>query len=263
MTLPFVTDSHCHLDHVLKQYPDSDLEQILTHAKKVGVNRILNVCIELDKFIDIVSPAEQYDWIFASAGQHPCDCHQVVDSQLLHQAASHERVIAIGETGLDFYHDKQYVAQQEQSFIEHMRVASELKKPLIIHTRSARDETIQLLKEHADRNVGGVLHCFTENWDMAKKALDLGLYISFSGIISFKNANDLRDVAQKVPLNRLLIETDAPYLAPVPHRGKPNQPAYVTHVGHTLASLRHIDYESLVEQTNDNFDRLFLKNKKG
>lgn len=259
MTLPAVTDSHCHLDHVLAKYPDLSLETLLEQARSVGVNRLLNVCIELNQFEEVYAATQVCADVYASAGQHPCDCQDSLDIARLHHCVSQDKVIAVGETGLDFFHDTKWIEQQEESFIHHMKAASQFKKPLIIHSRSARCETISLLKQHADLEVGGVLHCFTESWEMAKQALDLGFYISFSGIITFKNADDLREVAKKIPSDRLLIETDAPYLAPVPHRGKANQPAYVTHVGHAMASLRFVDYPSLVELTNANFDRLFFR----
>ena len=261
MNLPFVTDSHCHLDHVLSALPELSLSDLVEQANAQGVKRLLNVCIELKHFDRVLNPALEYDHIYASAGQHPCDCDGGWSFEQLCAFAQHEKVIAIGETGLDYFHQETAPELQQESFVAHMTASKQLKKPLIIHTRDARKDTISLLSEHADRDVAGVMHCFTEDWSMAKQALDLGFYISFSGIVTFKNASNLRDVAKKVPLDRLLIETDAPYLAPVPHRGKTNQPAFVTHVGHAIASLRFMTYEALAEATNHNFEALFLRHK--
>lgn len=257
MSLPPVTDSHCHLDHVLKENAEWDMETLIKSAADMGVNRLLNVCIELDQFDAVLKPAMLYPFVFASAGQHPCDTAKGLDYDRLLKCAMHDRVVAVGETGLDFYHDQSFVQQQKESFAQHMAISSQLKKPLIIHSRAAKQATIDMLESDADRDVAGVLHCFTEDWPMAKKAIDLGFYISFSGIITFKNAHELREVAKKVPLDRVLIETDAPYLAPVPHRGQCNQPAYVSYVGHALASLRFQSYETIAEATNKNFERLF------
>jgi TatD DNase family protein len=181
----------------------------------------------------------------------------IVDEILLDKLSEHRRVIAIGETGLDYFYAPETKELQLDSFKKHVRVARRHKKPLIIHTRDARQDTLDILREEQASEVGGILHCFTETWDMAKAALDLGFYISMSGIVTFKNADELREVAKKIPDDRLLIETDAPYLAPVPHRGKQNQPAYVVEVAKHLASIRGQSVDKIAQISSENFNRLF------
>lgn len=255
-----LADSHCHI-HLLPDYP-ACTQAALDAAKANGVKWLLNVGTTLVDMPELIKLAA-YEPVYISAGVHPNEDPGVVYTEevLTEAVLSHPKIIAIGETGLDYYRqdDQQDdLTWQRERFITHMNVAKKTKKPLIIHSRHARIDTIDLLtSENADQ-VGGVMHCFTEDWDMAKKALDLGFYISISGIVTFKNAVELQEVAKKVPLDRLLIETDCPYLAPVPYRGKPNQPAYVKHTAEFIATSRSIEYEVFSESTTRNFERLFL-----
>ncbi len=252
-------DSHCHLDR-LKPAEGEQLADLIQHATEQGVTGFLNVCIDLQNYDDVVDIARQYPQIWASVGVHPNEMEQPEPTaDALLQRADHPRVIAIGETGLDYHYvtDEDLLEKQRARFRTHIQVAARCHKPLIIHTREARQDTIEIMQEEAASACGGVMHCFTENWEMAKAALDLGFYISFSGIITFRNAESLREVARQVPEDRLLIETDAPYLAPVPYRGKPNQPAYVRHVAEKMAELRGWTLEKVDEITTANFGRLF------
>ena len=195
--------------------------------------------------------------VSVSCGVHPCYDEDVVPIETLRVYANRDQVVAIGETGLDYYHTQDTVAVQKQSFIDHIHVALEVDKPLIVHTRNARKDTIALLKEHGQGKVRGVLHCFTEDLAMAEAAIELGFYISFSGIVTFKSAKELQQVAKSIPLERMLIETDSPWLAPVPYRGKTNQPAYVVEVAEYIAELRGVSVAHIAEQTTANFYRLF------
>ncbi len=251
-------DSHCHLDRLnLKKY-QGELSAALAFARSEGVDKMLNVCIDLEHFSDVLAIAEAHSDIYASVGVHPSS-HEGEEPTVerLVALANHDKVVAIGETGLDYYYGADTKDQQQSRFIHHLVAAKTCKKPVIIHTRDAREDTIAIMKQHADTSVAGVMHCFTESWDMAKQALDLGFYISFSGIVTFKNAEELRAVAMKVPMDRMLIETDSPYLAPVPYRGKSNEPAFVAEVAKLLAELRGVSVEALAEQTTENFCRLF------
>jgi TatD DNase family protein len=254
-----LVDSHCHI-HLLPDYP-ACTEAAIAAAKANDVQWLLNVGVSLEDMPELIKLAA-YDPVYISAGVHPNEQPGVVYAEqvLIDAVNSHPKVIAIGETGLDYYrqdNDEQDLTWQRDRFVTHMNVAKKLKKPMIIHSRHARKDTIDLLRSENAREVGGVMHCFTEDWDMAKKALDLGFYISFSGIVTFKTATELQEVAQKVPLDRILIETDCPYLAPIPFRGKVNQPAYVKHTAEFMAQLRGESFESFAAQTTDNFRRLF------
>jgi TatD DNase family protein len=253
-----LVDSHCHLDQLdLSQYEGS-LGAALQAAQKRGVERFLCVCIDLDHFPDICSIAENHPEVKISLGLHPTEKMEKEPTlKELSELAQHPSVVAIGETGLDYYRCHGDISWQQERFRRHIAVAKILKKPLIIHTREAQADTIQILIEENAADVGGVMHCFTETWEMAEQALDLGFYISFSGIITFKNAKALQEVVRKTPLERLLIETDAPYLAPVPYRGKPNQPAYVREVAEWVAELKGMSFNQIAEQTTQNFFRLF------
>jgi len=219
---------------------------------------MLCVSIDMESYPKMLSLVERYDQISISAGVHPNeeDRHEPEPDELVNLAA-HPKNVAIGETGLDYFRSSGELDWQRKRFRTHIAAAKACKKPLIIHSRAAREDSIQIMQEEGARDVGGVMHCFTEDWDMAKQALDLGFYISFSGIITFKSAAELREVSKKVPLDRILIETDAPYLAPVPHRGKPNYPAYVGHVAECVAENRGMDREEFAQATRDNFYRLF------
>ncbi|MEE9451669.1 MAG: TatD family hydrolase, partial [Gammaproteobacteria bacterium] len=218
-------DSHCHLNCLDLTAYDNDLSQVLAAAKANNVGFMLCVCIDLDNYPDVLAIAKAHPNIAASVGVHPnVVLEQEVAVETLVKLAEDENVVAIGETGLDYYRSQGDLSWQQQRFCNHMEVAKQVDKPLIIHSRAAREDTLALMREHNAEQIGGVMHCFTETWEMAKQCLDLGFYISFSGIVTFKNAQDLQQVAKKVPLDRLLVETDSPYLAPEPYRGKSNQP---------------------------------------
>lgn len=252
-----IVDSHCHLDRLDFDKLGQTLEQTLQTARAKQVEHFLCVSVTLDQFPSMLEKIMPYDDVSASCGVHPLNQEDKLDPQLLRELSQHKKVVAIGETGLDYYYAQDTHAIQQESFVEHIAVANELNKPLIIHTRDAREDTINLMKAHNAQNCGGVLHCFTEDWDMAKKALDLGFYISISGIVTFKNAVELKDVVKQIPLDRLLIETDSPYLAPVPYRGKTNQPAYVQDVAYYIADLKGLSYKELANATTQNFYQLF------
>lgn len=253
-------DSHCHLDFPKLIEREDDVLAAMT------ANRVVNalcVGVTLEDFPRVLALAERHAQLFASVGVHPenTDVEEPGEERLI-ALANHDKVVAIGETGLDYYWHKDEPEWQRQRFRTHIRAARRCGKPLIVHTRSAAADTIRLMQEERAGEAGGVMHCFTETREMAQAALDLGFYISFSGIVTFRNATDLKAVAQYVPLDRLLIETDAPYLAPMPYRGKINQPAWVVHVAEEIARLRGEPLERIAEITSDNFFRLFSHAKK-
>ncbi|MCG7568510.1 YchF/TatD family DNA exonuclease [Pseudoalteromonas sp. CNC9-20] len=252
-----IVDSHCHLDKLDFDKLDTDLDGVLQQARERDVEHFLCVNVTLDKFPQMLETIAPYSDVSASCGVHPLDQKDALNIDQLRQLAASDKVVAVGETGLDYYYSAETKPVQLESFVGHIDVANELDKPLIIHTRDAREDTINLMREHHAERCGGVLHCFTEDYEMAKKAMDLGFYISISGIVTFRNAEQLRDVVKQIPLDRLLIETDSPYLAPVPHRGKTNQPAYVQDVAYFIAELKGISYKELATATTDNFYRLF------
>lgn len=253
-----LVDSHCHLDQLDLTPYQGNLDLALAAAKKNGVNHFLCVCIDLENFKNIKTIAEKYENVQITVGLHPNEKVEIEPSiENLMQYANHPKVVAIGETGLDYFRSQGDIEWQRQRFRTHIQTARKLDKPLIIHTRQAQEDTIRIMVEESADTIGGVMHCFTENWDMAKKALDLGFYISFSGIVTFVNAIELKEVAKKVPLDALLIETDSPYLAPVPFRGKPNEPAYVRYVAEHIAELKGIPFEEVAEQTTFNYFKLF------
>jgi TatD DNase family protein len=258
-----LVDSHCHLDRLdLKPY-EGDLSLALKAAHDRGIDRILCVGIDLNNAQAVIDIAQQHEGIYASVGIHPSDIpEQGADCDALRPLALVDKVIAIGETGLDYYYTEEFKAQQQRSFASHLELAAELNKPVIVHTRNAREDTVAIIREAASESAGGVLHCFTESWEMARQALDLGYYISFSGIITFKNAAELREVVKKVPLDRILVETDSPYLAPMPYRGKKNEPQYVLEVAQCMAELKGVTFEEIAEITSTNFDNLFLNKGK-
>lgn len=248
-------DSHCHLNFESLQ---QNFSQVLQNARENGVGHMLCVSVTLEKYPEVLALAHVHPHIFASVGVHP-DEQQGQDPSIedLVRLAEDTRVVAIGETGLDYFRIKGDMTWQQERFRRHIRAARATGKPLIIHTREAAQDTIRILREESADAVGGVMHCFTENWDTAQAALDLGFYISFSGIVTFRNAEALREVARKVPLDRLLVETDSPYLAPMPHRGKTNEPAFVRHVAEQLASLRALSLDEIAATTTANFFSLF------
>ena len=253
-------DSHCHLDRLDLTPYNGDLSLAIKAAQARGVDRMLCIGIDLNNAADVVGIAEQFENIYATVGVHPLDIKQgTVTSEQLITLSQHEKVKGIGETGLDYFYSKENKVEQQAAFEIHLSVATQTRKPVIIHTRDAREDTIAILKEYANPDLTGVFHCFTESWEMAKQGLDLGYAISFSGIVTFKNAAELRDVAKKVPLDRMLVETDSPYLAPVPHRGKKNEPKYVRDVAEFLADLKGVSLEVFADQTSRNFESLFLE----
>lgn len=250
-------DSHCHLDRLDLTEFDQELDNVVNAAKAVQVNQLLCVSVTLEDFPNMVDKTSGYDNVFLSCGAHPLNQDDEICQDKLIELSKHPRVIAVGETGLDYFYAPETKAVQLDSFVKHVRAARVLKKPLIIHTRDAQQDTLDILRNEKAEEVGGILHCFTETWDMAKQAIDMGFYISFSGIVTFKNASALREVAKQVPDDRFLIETDSPYLAPVPHRGKQNQPAYVVEVAKHLASIRGQSVEEIAKLSTENFNRLF------
>lgn len=248
-------DSHCHLDK-LDKTPE-ELSELLNFARNRGIEHFLCVAISVKDFPTMFATVKDFDDVSVSCGVHPLYQEDACSYDELLNMASNDCVVAIGETGLDYFYSAETKAVQLISFVDHIKVANKLKKPLIIHTRDAREDTIALLKKHKDSSTQGVLHCFTENWEMAQAAIELGMYISISGIVTFKTATELQDVVKKIPLDKLLIETDSPWLAPVPYRGKPNQPGFVREVGEFIANLKGISVDELAKVTTDNFYALF------
>lgn len=250
-----LVDSHCHLTFAPLS---TDLPAIFDRARANAVRHMLCVCVTLEGFPAVRALAHQYDHVYASVGVHPSERDGTdPTTDELTALASDDRVVAVGETGLDYYRCTGDMTWQQERFRRHIRAARAVGKPLIIHTREAAADTLRLMTEEGAGECGGVMHCFTESWDVARAALDLNFYISFSGIVTFKNAEALRDVARRVPADRLLIETDSPYLAPVPHRGKTNEPSFVRHVAEQLATLRGESLAELAAATSNNFFSLF------
>lgn len=253
-----LVDSHCHLDRLDLSAHDGSLDAALDAARQRGVGHFLCIGVSVDNAAEVKRLAERYADVDCSVGVHPLDVQADAVPALdwLLAELEHPRVVAIGETGLDYHYEPEAAELQQASFRLHLQAAAQTAKPVIVHTRGARADTLALLRE-AQLPQAGVLHCFTEDWEMAKAALDLGFYISLSGIVTFRNADALRDVARQVPADRLLVETDSPYLAPIPYRGKPNLPQYVREVAEYLAMLRGVPFERFAEQTTENFCRLF------
>lgn len=253
-----MVDSHCHLDRVdLKPYA-GEFPRLMEETHAAGVGHMLCVSIDLEHYPRMRALVAPYPQVSVSVGVHPSEQgrREPTPDELV-ALARDPRTVAIGETGLDYYRSQGDLGWQHQRFRNHIVAARSCGKPLIVHSREAREDMLRILTEEGARDAGGVLHCFTETWEMAKAALDLGFYISFSGIVTFKTADELRAVAKKVPLDRLLIETDSPYLAPVPHRGKPNEPGFVAAVAQCIAGLRGMSAEEIADLTRDNFFRLF------
>ncbi len=255
-----LVDSHCHLD-----FPDlaARLPDVLRRMAENDVGAAVCIGVNLEDFPGVIALAERHPQLFATVGVHPeyTDVEEP-DVERLVALADHPKVIAIGETGLDYYWQKDRPEWQRDRFRTHIRAARQCGKPLVVHTRDSAVDTLRLLKEEGAEAVGGVMHCFTENWDIARLALDLGFYLSFSGIVTFKNATAVKEVARLCPLDRLLVETDSPYLAPVPYRGKPNEPAYVRHVAEEIARLRSLSLEAVDQASTDNFFSLFKDAKR-
>lgn len=254
-----LVDSHCHLD-----FPElaDNLPAILETMRENDVGAALCVSVTLDDFPKVLALAEQHENLYASVGVHPDypDLREPTVAELV-KLARHPKVVAIGETGLDYYRLTGDLEWQRERFRVHIRAARQAGKPLIIHTRSASPDTLRLMREEGAKEAGGVMHCFTESWEVAQGALEMGFHISFSGILTFKNAKDLKEVARQVPLDRLLVETDSPYLAPVPYRGKTNQPGWVKHVAEEVARLQNRSFAEVAAATTSNFFKLFNINK--
>jgi TatD DNase family protein len=252
-------DSHCHLN-----YPKliERQDEVLASARAAGVSTMLNISTRAAEWDAVIGTAEREPDVWASVGIHPhdADTHEDIETVLLVEKSHHPRVIAIGETGLDFYYDKSDRDRQRASFRRHIAAARETGLPLIVHTREAEADTIGIITEEMGKGAfAGVIHCFTASADLARAMLDIGFYISLSGIVTFKNAGDLRDTAHLIPRDRLLIETDSPFLAPIPHRGKPCEPAFVADTARFLAKELIVPIEELAEVTTDNFFNLFTK----
>ncbi|MBT8519498.1 TatD family hydrolase [Polynucleobacter paneuropaeus] len=252
-------DSHCHLD-----FPEfqSRLPEVLSNMEKANVQHALCVSVDLPDFPKVLKLAEDHAHLYASVGVHP-DYEDTPEPSFdfLVETAKHPKIVAIGETGLDYYRmgDRSYESMewQRERFRTHIRAAIASQRPLIIHTRSASADTLRILQEEGASKIGGVMHCFTESLEVAQAAMEMGFFISFSGIVTFKSAKDLQETCRQVPLNKLLIETDSPYLAPVPYRGKTNEPAWVAQVGEFVADLKGVSVERLAKQTYDNFFECF------
>ncbi|UCE76275.1 MAG: TatD family hydrolase [Gammaproteobacteria bacterium] len=251
-----LVDSHCHLD--LLRLDQEPLSRVLDEASEAGIEHMLCVSVSLERFPAMMQLIEPHRQVSASVGVHPdgIDVEDPDEERLL-ELAKHPRIVAIGETGLDYYRTEGDTGWQRERFRRHIRAARAAEKPLIVHTREARDDTLRILQEEQAADVGGVLHCFTEDWEMARAAMDLNFRISFSGIVTFKNALQIKEVAQKMPADLMLVETDSPYLAPVPKRGKSNRPAYVRYVAEYIAELRNESFAQIAQTTTDNFYRLF------
>jgi TatD DNase family protein len=252
-------DSHCHLDfpEYAGQIPD-----ILARMKEAQVSHAMCISVDMPDFPNVLALAESHPNLFATVGTHPDyeDTPEPTEDQLV-ELAQHPKILAIGETGLDYYRmgDKTYAEMewQRDRFRTHIRAAIRVKKPLIIHTRSASEDTIRIMKEEGASQVAGVMHCFTESLEVAKASMEQGFYISFSGIVTFKSAKDLQETCKQIPLERMLIETDSPYLAPIPNRGKTNEPSWVAHVAQFIADLKGISVEEVAKHTTNNFKTLF------
>jgi len=254
-----LVDSHCHLDMLDLTHFDGKMQNVLANARDNHVQHCLCVAVNLRDLPNMLRIANQFDNVSASVGVHPNeqdDDKEATADELIALAAD-QNVVAIGETGLDYFRSEGDLAWQHARFRTHIQAAIAANKPVIIHTRDARDDTLRIMREERIEQAGGVMHCFTETQAMAEQAMGMGFYISFSGIVTFKNAKDLQHIAKTMPLDRMLIETDSPYLAPVPYRGKPNQPAYVYHVAEFIAQLRDISLDEVATKTTENYFTLF------
>lgn len=250
-----LVDSHCHIN-----FPEllEERDSVLEHAHKKHIAYLLCAAVNLEDYPQVLSLAKEFPHVFAAVGVHPNEAAgQDPEIEELLSLAADPAVVAIGETGLDYFRSEGDLKWQQERFIRHIEASKLSQKPLIIHTRDAVVDTVNIMRDHDAATAGGVIHCFTGDWDMARRCLDLGFYISFSGILTFKSARQIQEAATKVPLDRILVETDSPYLAPVPYRGKRNEPAYVYEVAAFLAQLRGISLETIAESTTENFFRLF------
>ena len=250
-------DTHCHLTMLDLTPYDGQLDLALAQAREAGVSKFMGISVDLDDHIALAEIAARHVDVGYTVGVHPCEDPAVMaraTTEYLIELAQAEKVWAIGETGLDYFHSTEFVAEQKECFARHIHASQSVKKPVVVHTRSAKHDTIDIIR--AEKSTHGILHCFTEDWETAKAVLDCGYYVSFSGIVSFKNAQDLRDVAKRVPLDRVLIETDSPYLAPMPYRGKSNEPKYVPYVAKALSDVYDKSIEEIAFITMQNFENL-------
>lgn len=251
-------DSHCHLDRIDLAPYQNDFANFMAAVSDNQIEHLLTIAIDLESYPDMLALVADYPQISVTVGVHPNvqDGKDPTVDELI-ALGQLEKVIGIGETGLDYFRSEGDLSWQQQRFRNHISAAKTLKKPLIIHTRNAKADTLRILREENASEVGGIIHCFTEDWEFAQGALDLNFYISFSGIVTFNNAKEIKEVAKKVPSDRYLIETDSPYLAPVPHRGKPNYPTYVRYVAEHIAELRGTSLNNIASQSTENFHTLF------
>lgn len=253
-----LVDSHCHLNMLNLESFGGSLEHVLNAAEQAKVSAMLCVGVDLESVTSVLNIAERHPNVWASVGLHPsyaADSEPAIEDYI--RLANHSKVIALGEMGLDYYYNKENLDVMRERFRRQIQAARQINKPIIVHSRDARKDTIRILQEERASEVGGVMHCFTESWEMAQQAIALGFYISFSGIVTFANAKNVAEVAKVVPLERMLIETDSPYLTPVPFRGKPNAPQYVTYVARRIAELKALSFEQVAKVTTENFFKLF------
>ena len=250
-------DTHCHLTMLDLTPYDGNLDLALAQAREAGVSKFMSISVDLDDHIELAKIAARHADVGYTVGVHPCEDAATMaraTTDYLVELAQPEKVWALGETGLDYYHSTDFIAEQKDCFARHIHASQIVKKPVVVHTRSAKHDTVDIIR--AEKSNHGILHCFTEDWETAKAVLDCGYYVSFSGIVSFKNAQDLRDVAKQVPLDRVLIETDSPYLAPMPYRGKSNEPKYVPYVAKALSDVYDKSLEEMAFITMQNFENL-------
>lgn len=250
-------DTHCHLTMLDLTPYDGNLDLALAQAREAGVSKFMTISVDLDDHIELAKIAARHADVGYSVGVHPCEDPATMaraTTDYLIELAQPEKVWAIGETGLDYFHSTDFIAEQKECFARHIYASQAVKKPVVVHTRAAKHDTVDIIR--AEKSTHGILHCFTEDWETAKAVLDCGYYVSFSGIVSFKNAQDLRDVAKQVPLDRVLIETDSPYLAPMPYRGKSNEPKYVPYVAKALSDVYDKSVEEIAFITMQNFENL-------
>lgn len=248
-------DSHCHLDRL--KLSEEELDKAVLEAKLAGVEHILCVAVSVKEYEQMLAKVCRFDNVSTSCGVHPLHQEDACSASELLKYCSRDEVVAVGETGLDYFYSEDTKSVQLTSFVDHINTANTLNKPLIIHTRSAQEDTLALLESHYKETTGAVLHCFTESLEMARAAMDMGIYISISGIVTFNSAKELQETVKEIPIEKLLIETDSPWLAPVPYRGKENQPKHVVDVAKFIAELKGIPLELLAEQTSQNFYTLF------
>ncbi len=251
-------DTHCHLNMLDLAPFDGDEDAMIADMLDNGIKRVVCISVDLETLPAVLSFADRYESVYASVGVHPSSSTEAgPDVETLVAHAQHPKVVAIGETGLDYHYNDTGLEMMRDQFRTHIHTAHEVEKPLIIHTRAAQEDTLQIMRDEQARDVGGIMHCFTESLEMAKAAMDMGFYISFSGIVTFKNASNVQAVADYVPLDRMLIETDAPYLTPVPYRGKPNRPSYVRFVAEKLADIKQCSVEEVIATTTENAEAVF------